>query len=438
MSDQLPQSSWVPIYWPVIWKDPKSLDWITGTTINCVVFDGHSVDSAPLFEEAQRRGLAIVDWTRPEASGIVAGKAAQIPWTGPHPIAAITDAVWPGIRKSSARDKDAVDTGPTGAPWIEANGWLVQLARARAPEKTIWLISSPPRNQPRSVIAVEAYLLAIADAAAGKARWVLTLDELLAQELAFRRPAAIGRWQRILATLRFFEQRRALAGGHSRAAVAVISTFSGNNELLGTELLNLAARRNLLHSVLLTSQVPSADFKTLKAIIWLDNDAPEEMVRLKLESFVQRGGLLIAPAWAEKMSAGGQPVNSPVPGYELRQVGHGRVARPVAAWEDPYLIAADAHVLISHREDPVTLFNGGSLLAWDVDAPGGELVQLVRYSAQSASLPVSIQLRRTYSSVRVATLENPNGEDITWSRLKSGVELPLPSFGVFAALDLRT
>lgn len=438
MLEVSPQSRWVPLSWPSAWKDPKSLDWITGTPINCLVFEAGLPDSDPLRAEARRRELAIVDWTKLESSGIAAGEAAKIPWDGALSIAAITDAVWPGIRMSSGARRDAVDAGPTGAPWIDANGWLVQLARARAPEKTIWLVSKPQANR-QNVVSENAYHLAVADAAAGGARWLVSLDDQLAQDLAARNEGAIARWQKLVAALRFFEERRARAGGPSRAVVAVISNFSGSNEFLATEVLNLAARRNLLHSVLLTSEAAYADLKPLKAILCLDAEAPPEVLRRKLEAFVRAGGALIAPDWAGKLSGAGKPLDSPVAGYALRQLGGGRVAVPNVPWEDPYLVAGDAQVLISHREDPVVLFNGGSLIVRYSAAPGGsgDLVQLVRYTAQAQGQPVSLRLRRGYPSVRLATLDTPAEVEIPQTKVKAGVELALPPFSVFAALELR-
>lgn len=437
MSEVRPQSQWVPLSWPSAWKDPESLDWITGTPINCLVFEAGLPDSDLLLREARRRQLAIVDWTKPESSGIAAGGAAKIPWNGPHPIAAITDAAWPGIRMSSTRNRDVVDAGPTGAPWIDANGWLVQLARARAPEKTIWLISKPQDDR-RDIVIENVHQLAVADAAAGGAKWLVSLGEQLAQELAARKKSAIVRWRKLVGALRFFEEHRTWAASQSRAVVAVLSTFSGADEFLATEVLNLAARRNLLHSVLLTGQAAAADFKPLKAIICVDEEAPAEVLRRKLEAFVRAGGVLIAPAWAGTLSAAAKPVNSPTPGYDVRQLGRGRVAVHTTRWEDPYLVAADAHILISHREDPLTLFNGGSLLAWHLAASGGggELVELVQYAAESEGQPVSLRLRRGYSSVKLTTLETPAAVEIRQVKVRDGIELALPRFGVFAALEL--
>src|ERR1019366_5564500 len=133
MSEVSPQSRWVPLFWPAAWREPKSLDWISGTPINCLVFAAGLPDSDPLRAEARRRDLAIVDWSKPESSGIAAGEAmpessgiaageaSKIPWSGAQQVAAITDAVWPCIRMNSAARRDAVDAGPTGAPWIDAN-----------------------------------------------------------------------------------------------------------------------------------------------------------------------------------------------------------------------------------------------------------------------------------------------------------------------------
>src|ERR1035441_2792010 len=161
MPEVSPQSRWAPMFWPPAWKDPKSLDWLAGTPINCLVFAAGLPESDPLRAEALRRNLAIVDWSKPESSGIAAGEASKIAWSGAQPVAAITDAVWPGIRMNSAARRDAADAGPTGAPWIDANGWLAQLAHARAPEKTVWLAGKPPAGR-QNVIGENAYQLALA------------------------------------------------------------------------------------------------------------------------------------------------------------------------------------------------------------------------------------------------------------------------------------
>ncbi len=424
--------------WPSGWKDPKSLDWIAGTPINCLVFEAGLPDSDLLLGEARRRGVAIVDWRDTASSGIAAGEAAKIPWTGELPVAAITDAVFPGVRMSSARNRDGVDAGPTGAPWIDSNGWLIQLAHAKAPGKTIWLVSKPQTNRGDLVFG-NAYQLAIADAAAGGARWLVSLDERLGKDMEARDATAMAHWRKLVAALRFFEARRSWADSQPRAVVAVISTFSGANEFLATEVLNLSARRDLLHSVLLTSKAASADFETLKAIVWVDEEPPAEALLRKLAAYVRAGGVLVAPAWAGRLCAAGSPVDSPIPGYVVWRVGRGRIAYPGAPWEDPYRVATDAQILIGHREDPLIVFNGGSLMAWYLAVSGGrgDLVELVRYSGRSEGQPVSLRLRRSYSSAKLSTLEAPDPVDIPPKKVRDGVELALPPFEVFAALELR-
>ncbi len=438
MFETSPQSRWVPLLWPSTWRQPKSLDWIAGTPINCLVFEAGLPDSDPLLAEARRRGLVIVDWRRAASSGIAVAEAAKIPWNGESPIAAITDAEFPGVRMSSARNRNAVDAGPTGAPWIDSNGWRIQLAHARAPEKIIWLVSKPQTTGEDMVIG-NAYQLAVADAGASGARWLVSLDEQLAKDVEARDASALARWRGLVAALRFFEARRFSADNQPRAVAAIVSTFSGANEFLATEVLNLSARQNLIYRVLLTRQAASADFETLKAIIWVDEEPPEGALLGKLGAFVRAGGVLIAPTWAGKLSAAGRPVESPIPGYSLWHIGRGRIAVPNAPWEDPYRIATDAQILISHREDPLIVFNGGSLMARLSALSGGrgDLAELVRYSARSGGQPVTLRLRRSYASVQLSTLEAPAPIDIPPKKVREGVELELPSFDVFAALELR-
>jgi hypothetical protein len=115
------------------------------------------------------------------------------------------------------------------------------------------------------------------------------------------------------------------------------------------------------------------------------------------------------------------------------------VAVPTAPWEDPYSVAADAHSLISHREDPFLLFNGASLMATYLtrNGGGGDLLELVRYTAESQGQGVSVLVRRNYSSVKMTTLEKPEGVDVHQTKVRDGVELGLSAFGVFAALEAR-
>ena len=134
-----------------------------------------------------------------------------------------------------------------------------------------------------------------------------------------------------------------------------------------------------------------------------------------------------------------QAVETGVAGYQVRAFEKGRIATPVKAWEDPYQVAADAHSLVSRRNDPVRLFNAGMVSCrCSVALSGGTtLLELVNYSARAPAHAVTVALEAAVVSARVSTLENPAPARIEPVRSKHGVELPLPPFAVWAAVELN-
>ncbi|MCX6638077.1 MAG: hypothetical protein NT090_23725, partial [Acidobacteria bacterium] len=99
----------VPMRWPAGWAGPAALELLKDTPVNCLVAGQRA---GLLREPAAKLGITVVD-------------------TPPDDVAVI-DGVWPGMRISQGRRRDDAEAGPTGAPWIDSNGWAVKLARARS------------------------------------------------------------------------------------------------------------------------------------------------------------------------------------------------------------------------------------------------------------------------------------------------------------------
>lgn len=128
-----------------------------------------------------------------------------------------------------------------------------------------------------------------------------------------------------------------------------------------------------------------------------------------------------------------------VAGYELRQVGKGAVAAATDNWEDPYFLAADVHNLVRRRNDPVTLFNAGSLWEHYSVAPEGRaaLLQLVGFTSQPYQA-VSLAVAHPR---RVAALYTIGAEQPTLlepKRVEGRLEFHLPAFSYYAALEFRS
>jgi hypothetical protein len=408
----------VPVRWPSEWGDAAGLEFLKGTPFNCLIVNGKSTPDG-VIEQARRAGL-------------------QVRTGQDTPGATIVEGVWPGVRltaeKSSDAEKNDADSGPTGAPWIDSNGWKVRLARERNPARAVWVNAAPPQQS--RVLRFDAYIAAMADAAANGGDWIVSLHPDHSRALAAKEEAALAAWRRILAAAAFFRAHRAWRSYATKANFAVISDFSGKNEFLAGELLNLTARTQQPYRILESIKAGSASMSMLKAAFYADQDPPPPALRKVLEDFVRRGGLLITgPNW-------GKPDGAAMAGdahlrYAVYAVGKGRLAIAREPLQDPYIAARDARVLMSHSTDLVRLWNATGFSSCLTEGSGGHtLLQLVRYVTRPGEEPVTVWIAGSYAAVRLVTLEHPAPQPLRAVRRGNGVELHLPALGVYGAIEL--
>ena len=122
---------WIPIEWPAAWG-PQQVALLTGTPFNAITSE------KPL-------PVPVADAAR--AAGIGLPEVRWSPWkdarfTGTE-ITGISEAFWPAYSWKGVADGSA---GPTGEPWLDANGWLYLYARSRAGSHPVWLRSDPPKE----------------------------------------------------------------------------------------------------------------------------------------------------------------------------------------------------------------------------------------------------------------------------------------------------
>lgn len=331
----------------------------------------------------------------PHDSGLDWKPWREIDWTNAGARVGIGDAVWPGITLGQG---GAAQAGPTGDPWIDSNGWLIQYARARAPRSEIWL--RPAAESGAAPPERNTMLLAVAEAAAfgAQASAACTCDD-------------VRQW---------FQAHREWSAWPVQAELNIVSSFSGANTDFAAEVLNLAARRGLAFHL-------NAAWQAHRAVLWLDETPPREA-----ESYA---GLLICPAKAAAGMRLRREPDAPHPRYDLFRSASGRVAVPRAEWDDPWQVAADAHLLLSRRHDAVRLFNGGSILAHatrDPKQPRG-VIQLLNYTLRASAAPVVIQVRDRVRRARGWPLGAREPVPLALSRN----ELQLPPFPLYAAIELE-
>lgn len=433
MPTEIPPQALVPFRWPASWTDPALLSRVKDGPINCIVA-GPGLEQ--IADAAGRVGLVV---RTPESLG--ARPLAGLDSNSPNPVVTVGDLGWPRLKPMAANRRDQAEAGPTGAPWIDSNSWVARLASARVPGKMVWLAFDPP---PKEAPGEGAYRIAIADAAAAGARWIVSLDDQLGRAVAQGNADAVAAWRGILTTLSFFEKQRAWRAYTPHGPLGIISSFSGDNEFMGTELLNLAARRNLLYRIVERPHAGAGSLVGLRAVLWADKDGPTPELTSALSGFARQGGLVILPQAVSAVFKGERPIPCAVAGYDMSALGQGCIAAATRDWDDPFFVAADAHNLVGRRYDPIRLFSGAACWVHYSVAPTGKdaLFQFVNFSWSRAlggmmgTGEISFRLAAPHRSV---TLHTIGAAPVALKPVKYGKneEYLLPQFGAYAGLEVK-
>jgi len=297
-------------------------------------------------------------------------------------------AQWPSLGMTG---NGRADAGPTGAPWVNANGWLVRIARFLDPTKPVVLDTVPsPSARPAS------HVLAVADAMAYGGAWAVQF--------------AAETWPAVQKALAFFERNAAWRAWEPVAELTLISTFTGADESIAGECLNLLTRRQV--GVRLAS--PGSPVET-RAAAWVSNTpVPYE----KYMSWIRGGGTLIVHG----------EDNS-------RTEGNGRIIGRPESWSNAYAAASGIHLALTRRTDVLRLWNAGSFNSYYQQAANRGVVHLINYSTNRGADNVSIWLARPWKQATLTTFENRT--PLMPRASNGGIEIPLPQLGVYAAIELE-
>ena len=400
--------------WPGTWTNPSALTLLKGTSIDTLLIN-NSDEFEPIRTVAEQSGLRVV---HPDA---------------PPDGVALIKGEWPGVRAAAGSGGEGA--GPTGVPWVDSNGWAVRLAAALHPESSVW-VDGPPKGDPRYTSG--SYLIAVADAASRGGRWVITLDDSLAAGILKQDSAALTTWKTITGAAGFFAQHNDWSRYAPRAVVAVVSDFTGSNEFFSHEFLNLLDRAGEQYLIVPKSRLSAADLAGLRAVIYTDGEPPSGAVRRQVNAFVQAGGMLITvPGWGAP--AGRQSPGDEYPHFDIRRLGKGRVA--TAAEEeaaDPYEMANDSVVLVSHRYDLVRFWNGGATGSFYTVSPdrGHAIVHLLFYANRGPD-EASVRVVGRYRTVKAWTAAGTVIPNVGMIVQKDAVEVHLPRVPQYVALEFQ-
>lgn len=410
-----------PLRWPAEWRDASALDLLQGTPLGSLLLPS-SEGYQNVVERARRLAIAVCDAHRPP------------------PGVEMVKGEWPGIRMTPGQG-DA-SSGPTGAPWIDSNGWLVRLTRVRKPASAVWVAADAPKSS--EIVPLSRHLVAVADGAAHGGRWVVTLDRDLAGGLEARQAKSMNAWKKLMEAIAFFQAHGEWSAWPVDAVLSVVSSFSGENEFFTHELLNLMARTNVSYGIVDTASFRPEALRGLRAAVYPDKEPPAAEVRQALLGFVERGGLLIAgPSWgALPGAAPGSPAAAEEhPRYEMRRFGKGRIAMAHKQPEDPYEVAQDAQILLSHRYDLVRFFNGFLLGAYSTVSPDGKrrLAHIVNYGGGADDEnPATARFSGRFRSAKLWSVGKALARSLEMVAQKEAIEVHLPGLAVYGGVELES
>ena len=435
-----PPATWVPVRWP--WADPRSLDLLAGTPVNCLLLKTYTPE---FIAAAQARGVVALALLAPggDIDAALAAKVDGIVLEGEFPegtaagiqsvlviqlgarnrmplglsatnqIVATNQGVWPGI---SADDDGARKAGPTSGVWIDTNTGFLRAARATG-SPTVWIANLPPS---KTAVSTTRYLQVIADAAISGARWVIAFDDDLVGRLAAREESAMGTWKRMAGMLRYFEQHpewRAMPEGGQLALVQ----DPGKGGLLSGGILDMIAVKHTPVRPISRRQLTPASLAGATMAVNVDGDALTPEQREVLRGFTRAGGTLLTgpPGWKD-----------PTPGA-------GKITLEKAEMERLNDIWHEVNLMIGRRNMGVRLFNVASMLSNYLAAPDGKtaIVHLLNYS----DYPVENVAMHFLGEFKHATLVSPDAGDkpLEIYKTEEGWGVDVDRVGVCATIRLE-
>jgi hypothetical protein len=350
------------------------------------------------------------------ASEIARIPYADLRWGSATRVAVIEKCPWPRVAVKG--DDSGAEAGPTGLPWVDSNGWLVDVARACLPGAEIRLELEMPKSTPPPA----GWAVAVADCEASGARC------LVPQAAAPKEFDAANR---------FFASQPNRSQYAPAATIGVVSDFLPPNLDLAGEILNLSIRRTAQIRAIAKAGLAPADLRGLRLVICADQAPPAPALREHLLAFAKSGGIVMATSTWGKADGAAIP-EDPSLDYEVRTLGKGRIAVARTPQEDSWRISVDAQTLLSRRYDLVRLWNAMSMncRVWRTADGTRGLARIINYAMRPAAHPVTLSVSEPWRAATFQELGSSAPAPLELHRVAGGAELHLPAFAVFAQVEL--
>jgi hypothetical protein len=245
-------------------------------------------------------------------------------------------------------------------------------------------------------------------------------------------------WNAITSAAAFFAARKSWTDFSPEGVFGIVSDFSGDNETMGKEILNLLARAPQQYKILVKSRFKPASLAGIKAVVYADVQPPEADLKKAVTAFVQAGGTLVTgQQWGDTPGTAVSKLEHPR--FAIAEFGKGKIAVAKGSLDDPWLLARDAQVILSHRNELLRFWNGGAVSASFRTSPDRKqsVTQMVFYGAVSGVGNPTVWVAGKFTSAKYSTIEQPSPRSVPMEVQSDGVELQLPEITQYAAVELE-
>jgi hypothetical protein len=443
-----PATDWSPMRW--FSPDPGHLSLLSGAPFNCLLVEEKHW-SAALVEAAHRDGrvmLAVIHPGRNTAEQ--ASRAASLNFDGiaaeghfpataiesirqsagarpvieivPRarlrfsgvPVVATYQGVWPGI---APEEESSAKAAPSGAPWIHTNTGFLRFVRAAAGDLPVWIANQPPSGQ---AITPQRYMQAYGDAAIAGARWVLALDEDLAEKLRAADERAIAEWKQIVRFAAWFEEHKEWRRLRPAGLLALIQD-KGSGALFSGGILDMIAVKHTPVRIVPATGLTIERMQGAKMAVNVDPSSLTETQKEVLRAFTRSGGALLngPPDWKFPPATSDQITLSEEDIKKLDEI-----------WKE-------VNTLTGRRNLGVRLFNVSSMLSNLSTSPDGR--QTILHLLNYAEFPVESITAHVLGKFRSARLITPEGlaQTLETYEVEEGTGVDIPKVSVAAAVILE-
>ena len=438
---------WIPARWQS--SDPKSLELVAETPINCLLLE-KSEWSPAFVKAAAARGIATLGVVRPgpgaleEArqpaalgmSGVVLEgdfdpkvrnalhdskiltvelpSRAHMRFDDPsEPVIGSDQGLWPGIE---IEQDGAAKSAPSGAPWIDTNTGFLRFVRAYT-DKPVWIANEPPA---KTVLPVNRYLQAIGDAAIAGASWVVSLDSDFNHRLLAHEARAMADWKRIGAALNYYASHKDWKAMQPHGQLALVEDV-GSGALLSGGILDMIAVKHTPVQPVPNPKLSGAVMKNKQMAVDVDPGALTPPQKDVLRNFTRAGGTLLSapPGWTFPMPKNGAITLSNDDFKKLDEI-----------WKE-------VNGMMGRTNLGARLFNVSSMLSNLVGTPDGKRValHLVNYT----DFPVESITAHVLGTYTHARLYAPGQEpkDLPVYKVEEGTGVDIDKVDVLATIVLE-